>query len=128
MNVIFYSSTIDEMTTEICKSLENSRHNVGLELHHSIGSLERRLRQPLNGIALVIQYVSTQDDLSATIALKEVLHDLPVILIMNKTGGEAMTKARLLRPRFIFGTDDNIEDMCLVFEKMLTRQSSNVQQ
>ncbi len=39
-----------------------------------------------------------------------------------------MIKARLLQPRFIFAADDNLEDMCLVFEKMLDRKSSDEQQ
>jgi hypothetical protein len=39
-----------------------------------------------------------------------------------------MIKARLLQPRFIFEADDNLEDMCLVFEKMLAGKSSNEQQ
>ncbi len=122
MNVIFYSSTINERTKEICGVLENPSHEIGLELHHSTSSLERRLRQPLNGIALVVLYISSKKDLSDMLALRELIIGLPLILIMINTAGEAMTKGRILRPRVIFGADDNLEDVGLVFERMLARQ------
>jgi hypothetical protein len=128
MNVIFYSSTINERTTGICRMLEDPHREVGLELHHSISSLESRLRQPLYNTALMLLYLSDKNDLSSMIALRELIIGLPLILIMIDTRGEAMTKAHLLRPRIIFGADDNIEDICLVFEKMLARQSSYGQQ
>jgi hypothetical protein len=128
MNVIFYSSIINERTEAICRDLENSSYPIGLELHHSIGSLESRLRQPLNGIILVLLYAPTQENLSHAIVLKELLHNLPVIIILHDTGRDAMAKARILRPRFIFGADDNLEDMHLVFEKMIAKQNDNEEQ
>jgi len=122
MNVIFYSSSIDEKTKEICGGLENSHREVGLELHHSISSLENRFRQLSQGIALLILYISDKSDLSDLLALQELIIGLPLILIMIDTRGEAMRKARLLRPRIIFGTNDNLENMYLVCDKMLARQ------
>ncbi len=122
MNVIFYSPNINERTKEICGALENSNFTIGLELHHSIISLAKRLRQPMHGIALMILYIAEKNDLSRMIAFQELIIGLPLILIMSDTGRDAMTKAHLLRPRIIFGAGDNLEDMNLVFEKMLTRQ------
>jgi hypothetical protein len=128
MNVIFYSSTIDERTTEICRMLEDPHRDVGLEPHHSISSLESRLRQPLFNTALMLLYLSEKSDLAGMIALRELIIGLPLILIMIDTRGEAMTKAHRLQPRIIFGADDNIDDICLVFEKMLARHSNYWQQ
>lgn len=122
MNVIFNSSTINKRTKEICRVLEDTSREAGMELHHSTSSLESRLRQPLNGIAFVVLYVSSQKDLSNIIALQELIIDLPVILIMHDTEGDAMTKARILRPRFIFGAGDNLEEIGLIFKRMLARQ------
>ena len=128
MNVIFYSPTIDERSKEIYKGIENLSHNIGLELHHSRVSLVRRLRHSLHSIAVMFLYLSKTSDLADLIELQELIIDLPVIIIMRDTTGETMAKARLLRPRFIFGVDDNFEDICLVFEKMLARQISYKQQ
>ncbi|MDQ5985023.1 MAG: hypothetical protein CSYNP_00727 [Syntrophus sp. SKADARSKE-3] len=124
MNVVFYSSIINDKTESICRALEHSGYPIGLELHHSIGSLESRLRQPLNGIVLVLLYTSTHENLSHAIVLKELLYHLPVILIMHDTGRDAMVRARILRPRFIFGADDNLEDMRLVLEKIIAGQKA----
>jgi len=60
--------------------------------------------------------------------MHELFNDIPLMLIMIDTSGVAMTKAFLMRPRVIFRVDDNLEDMCLVFEKMLARQISYEQQ
>jgi len=128
MNVIFYSSTTDERSNEICSGIENLSHNIGFELHHSRGSLVSRLRQSLHSIAVMFLYLSKTSDIADMIELQELIIDLPVIIIMRDTTGEAMVKARLLRPRFIFAADDNLEDICLVFEKMLARQISYKQQ
>ena len=121
MNIIFYSSTTDKRTTEICRGIENSCPDFGMEQHHSIRSLESRLRQPLNGIALLLLYLSDKNDLSDMLALQELIIDLPTIVITIDGGGEAMPQARLLRPRFIFGPSHSLEEMCLIFEKMLAR-------
>ena len=128
MNVIFYSSKSDKTSKEICKRLENTSHNIGLELHHSSGSLASRLRQPLHGIALMLLYLAKKNDLAEMAALQELIIGLPVILITNDTTRETMAKASLLRPRFIFAADDNLEDMCFVCDKMLAGQISQAQQ
>ena len=128
MNVIFYSSIIDERSKEIYKGMVNSNHNIGLELHHSTGSMEGRLRQLLHGIALIILYLAEKRDLTDLSSMHELFNDIPLMLIMIDTSGVAMTKAFLMRPRVIFRVDDNLEDMCLVFEKMLARQISYEQQ
>jgi hypothetical protein len=128
MNVIFYSSAIDERSKEIYKGMANSNHNIGLELHHSTGSLEGRLRQPLHGIALMILYLAEKRDLADLSSMHDLFNEIPLILIMVDTTGVAMTKAFLLRPRVIFRVDDSLEDMCLVFDKMLARQISYEQQ
>lgn len=122
MKIIFYSASTDERTKEICKAIEKSSKNIGLELHHSRNSLENRLRQPLHGVVLMLFYLSGENDLLEMIEMQELITDIPLILIMRDTAGELMTKAHLLRPRFIFGTNDNLEDICLVFEKILARQ------
>jgi hypothetical protein len=128
MNVIFYSSTIDERSKEIYKGIEKSGRDFGVEQHNSRSSLVSRLRQPLHGIALMLLYLTKKNDLDDMIELQEYIIGLPVIIIMRDTAIETMAKARLLRPRFIFGVDDNFEHMCLVFEKMLAGQSSKEQQ
>lgn len=128
MNIIFYSPIIDERSKEICTGMENSSRNIGFEIHQSKGNLESRLRQPLHGIALMILYLIEKNDLDEMIVLQELIIGLPIIIIMRDTAGETMAKARLLRPRFIFGVDDNLEDMCSIFEKMLDREISHDQQ
>jgi len=124
MKTIFYSSIIDERSKEICAKLETLGYNISLKLHHSKITLESKLREPLHGIALMILYIYGESDLLKMIGLQELIIGIPLILIMRDTSGETMKKAHLLRPRFIFGADENLEHMCLVFEKMLTMQSN----
>ena len=121
MNVIFYSSIIDEKAKAMYRVLDRSPLSIGLEIHRSIESLASRIRQPLNGIGLVLLNVSTREDLSNLIAMKERLYNLCVLLIMYETDGDAMKKAHLLRPRFVFGSDDDPEEVGMIYERMLAR-------
>ena len=123
MNLLFYSSKSDERSKKIYGRLENSSHNVLLELHHSKGSLVSRLRQPLHGIALMVLYLAEKRDLSDLCAIRELFNDIPLIIIMNDTKGVTMTKALLLRPLMIFNPNDNLENICPVFEKMMADKS-----
>jgi hypothetical protein len=123
MNVIFYSSTIDKRTAEICRLLEKTcpAFEMGTERHYSIGSLERRLRRPVRNVALLLLYLSGEKDLHDMISLQELIVDLTTVLIVTDTGKETITRARILLPRFIFGPNDSLGEMGLVFEKMLAR-------
>ncbi len=121
MNVIFYSSVVNEKAKAICRVLEKSDRSIGLEMHRSIDSLESRIKQPMNGIILVILNVASIEELSNLITLKERLHAFPVILIISDTGEGTMKKGRIFRPRFIFGADDDPEELGLIYKKMLSR-------
>jgi hypothetical protein len=92
MNVIFYSSTSDERTREICRGIEGPCRDFGLELHYSRSSLESRLRQPLQGVALMLLYLSEKSDLCDMMALQEFIIGLSVILIMIDMGERRLQK------------------------------------
>ncbi len=121
MNVIYYSSTDDRKAGTIVRQLRASSRPLGVELHCTPESLVERIRQPMNGILLVVLNVETVSDLDGLISLKDRLQELPVILFMADLEAPAQKKARLLRPRFIFGMDDDPAEMDLVFDKILSK-------
>ena len=121
MNIIYYSPTDDRKVGIIIRQLKASNRPLGIELHCMPESLGERIRQPMNGIFLVVITIETLSDLDGLIPLKDRLLDLPVIMLMDDLEVSAQKKARSLRPRFIFGMDDDPAEMALVLDKMLSR-------
>jgi hypothetical protein len=128
MNIIFFSTKVDERDKEIKDLLIELCHDYGLEMHRSPVSLESRLRQPLNGIACVVMYLSNEEEFLLITSIKELISNLPLILIIKETCREMLAKAHILRPRFIFGPENKFQDIRIVLEKLVANRAINHRQ
>ncbi len=124
MNIIFYAPVMDPDACQTWTLLENLDTEFGVELHKSTKSLDQRLRQPLQGIAAILLYVDDGNHLAELLPLKELLNDLPLIIILKEADSEIMKKVHTLRPRVVLGSRFHFHEIVHVIENMVRRQKS----
>ncbi len=77
------------------------------------------LRQPQNEISAAIILTATHKELVSLLPMRELLHRIPVILILPDQEQDTVTKAHILRPRLLSYTDSDFSDVRDVFRNIV---------
>ena len=119
MNVLFYGPEKDKSTKELCKVVFKSVPKSQTEKCTTLTDLTKRLRQPQNNIGVALLTAKTKQDLEDLVALRELLSDIRVILILPDRDHDTISKAHALYPRFITYIDRDFDEVKAVLSKML---------
>ncbi len=118
MNVIFYLSATDEAQEWIFEVIKKAPAEADTEIFRSIGSLSRRLRRPWDEFAVAVLVAMDKEDMAHIIAIRHLLSEIPVILILSDRGVDTTAMGYTLMPRFLTYTDGNKAEVGAVLEKM----------
>lgn len=121
MDIILYSPKADGIEKKLWHDLEGLDQEAGPELHRSIISLEYRLKQPRQGIGALLAYVPDRAGLIVLLVLRDLLFDLPLVVLLKEPDVETITAAHALRPRVILETPLHIREVMPVLEKIVAR-------
>jgi hypothetical protein len=124
MNVVCYGHPPDEMFHNAWEKVRKTSPDWGLELHRSLVSFASRLRQPVGKIAAVLLYIADKRNLSDLLVVRSLLHDLPVVILLNDQEPEILRFSHELRPRVIIYTCWKAEDICTVLQRCINRSRS----
>lgn len=94
-----------------------------LDIHETVESLRRRLRQIGNGVGVAVLLVAGKADLMNILEISDLLHDLSTILILPDGDGDMVAKALTLRPRFLSYVHSDHADVAKVLDKILQNMS-----
>ena len=119
MNVLFYGPKNDKSTQELCKVVFKRIPKNKTEKCSTLADLTRRLRQPQNDIGIALLTARTKQDLEDLVALRELLSDIRVILILPDRDHDTISKAHALYPRFLSYIDRDFDEVKAVLSKML---------
>ena len=126
MNVVCYGYPIDDIFRTAWEKMQKTSPDLGLELHRSLKSFTARLRQPVRNIAVVMLYLADKETLSDLVAVRPLLNDLPVVILLNDQEPEFLKFSHELRPRVIVYTCWKAEDICAVLQRCISRHSNQV--
>ncbi|HET97381.1 MAG TPA: hypothetical protein ENN98_01495 [Desulfurivibrio alkaliphilus] len=79
-----------------------------------------------SGETVAVMALSDQNDLKATLNHRELLADLPLIVVLPATDRETVRLGYQLRPRFINFQGNNFAEVTSVLEKLLTRFANDL--
>lgn len=127
MNIILYAPVINVETMKLFDTMQNVSLDVELEVHQTVRSLIRTLCYPAKDLSIAVLYIGNRKELDAFLSIRNLLENLPMILIMPKEEEALIAKAHLLRPRFIAFSGGNSDDLCAVLRKMLKRYERSSQ-
>jgi len=119
MNVLFYGPKNDKSTKELCKVVFEGVPKSKTEKCSTLADLTRRLRQPQNNIGIALLTAKTKKDLEDLVALRELLSDIRVILILPDRDHDTISMAHALYPRFLSYIDRDFDEVKAVLSKML---------
>jgi hypothetical protein len=120
MNIILYAdqnSTCGERLLNMINALVLQDQ---IESHPSIDSLEKRLHRFIKEPAVLIIQISGLQELGQLLALRKLLIDRKLILILPDEAPETLTSGHTLRPRFLTSVDSDFKDVSAVLERMVS--------
>jgi hypothetical protein len=119
MNLILYAPSAEICEKIIRLDVENITGELGVELHRSLETLKRRLSHPWKEISVGLFYVVSEEELTGLLQIKEMLWEIPVILVMTLSDKAALKKAHLIRPRFLTDGKSDFKDIINVLNRTI---------
>jgi len=122
VNLIVFVPTKKRNTRRLFDAIEKLKLDAGLELHQSAGSLFRRLCQPAREILAGVLVMTRREDFDQVFVLRELLDDIPLIIVLPDGNEDLVPRAHLLRPRFVTFWDQSCKEVPAVLARMLRRE------
>lgn len=118
--VLFYVPTEDD--TPLSLKLFDVIERVGVqkqsEIYRTIDELSCRLRCPEGRPRLGVILTPSRQDLLEVLSIRELLHNLRILLILPDNEFDTVTQGHILRPRFLTDIEGNFSDLAEVLRKI----------
>ena len=121
MKLVVYYGKSKKKGHEIASAMEDLISGDSLEIHATIDGLSNELRKFCPGQMIVIIITATRNELMNVVLLKDLLIDIPTILILPDHSQTTFSKGAKLVPRYVSYIDSDLEKIHLVIGKILTR-------
>ncbi len=123
MRLILYApplNTAGQRLLQIVRSLGAEKRH---EFYATIKKLDARLRRPMGSASVAVLCPANNDDLAALIAIRHLLRDLRVILVLPDGQAQTISDGHALRPRFVSYADGDFSDVAAVVVKMACNEA-----
>jgi hypothetical protein len=125
MNTIFYITATSETQEWMDAVIKMMPAEASAELYRTIGSLSGRLRRPSEGLTIAVLVAGDRKDLANFISIRDLLFEIPVILILPDRAADITAAGFSLVPRFLTYADGNKSEVGAVLEKMFANYKKN---
>jgi hypothetical protein len=120
MCVLYYRPSHDIVAERLQLIIESELPDQSLEVFYSIEGLSERLSQSARGNCAAIILAEDIADLKKLFALRSLLRDIRIILILPDRSKEAISMGYKLHPRFLSYSDGEFREVAVVLKKMIT--------
>jgi hypothetical protein len=124
MNVLFYSRVKEGVGERLQHAIERLSNQGKIEVHRTIASLTRSLCRPAIGQFVAVLLAASKEELLGLLSIRDLLLDKRVILLLPDRNEDTIVKGHTLYPRFLSYSDDNMDYVAGVLEKMLQKRVS----
>jgi hypothetical protein len=119
MNILLYGRPEDKITEKLWNIILEFADKNSAEKYNTILNLAKRLRLDRNDPKIVLLSATSKQELQQIVALKELLSDTRIILILPDGDQDTISMAHKLYPRFLSYIDSNFDDVKEVVSKMV---------
>ena len=119
MNVLFYIPEAEEANERMHEVVAMIASKATVEIFSSIEHLSRRLRQPGNSPSIATLLVHDRNDLFELTKFRDLLSELPLIIILPDRKKSNVAIGHSLSPRFLTYTDSDFLEVGTVVMKMV---------
>jgi len=121
MGLLFYAASKNGAGKRLERMIEGLVPQEDIEIFLTIESFSQRLQQFRGDIYLMVILTTTTDELWEVFLIRNLLFDIPLILILPDRKPDTIAKGHKLRPRFITYADGDFSEFAPVLEKMTQR-------
>ena len=119
MQLMLYESKDDENGKKLVGAVQKALPNQPIGVFRQLPPMQERLRTPVEPNSIAILSVVDQAELQRLQALRELLTDLFVILVVPDCKESTIRLAHLLLPRFISPKDGSYSNLKEVLKKIV---------
>ncbi len=119
MKILYYTSLNKGPGERLQRIVEPLAKKMDMEIYRSIPSLTRRLTRPKYDIAVAVLLANNKKALLDLFSTRDLLSDIPIILILPDRQDDTVSKGHKLHPRFLSYVDSDFSDVGAVLKKMI---------
>jgi hypothetical protein len=125
MEVFYYSSSSDEFSAGLLDQAASVVPPERIVVRSGFEELRVALLEPAYDFAAGILVVSGERELQDLVSLADLLHSIRVVVVLHGLGGECVSTAHLLKPRFLTWSSADSAEVIAVLGKMLRKSNGN---
>jgi len=121
MGLLFYAASKKGTAKRLERIIEGLVPQKDIEIYLTIESFSQRLKRFRGDLYLMVVLTTTADELREIFLIRDLLFDIPLILILPDGEPDTISKGHKFRPRFITYADGDFYEFKMVLEKMTQR-------
>ncbi len=119
MKILYYTSLNKGAGERLQRIVEPLAEKMDFEIYRSIPGLTLRLTLPKYDVAVAVLLANNKKALLDLLSIRDLLSDIPIILILPDRQYDTVSKGHKLHPRFLSYVDCDFSDVCAVLKKMI---------
>lgn len=117
--LLFFSTEMKIPEERLLEAVKTLVPEERFEICRTRKELFQKLRLRVNSSLIAILFVAKNDDLEDILSLRELFHDVKIILVLPNRQNHTISKAHTLRPRFLTYINGDLSEIVAVLGKML---------
>jgi hypothetical protein len=122
MSILVYYTDSADAGTSLRQIIENSFQDEKIEVYREIEALSQRLHRPFFDLTVAVLFCCSKSDLLDILALRPLLKDVRIILILPDDDDDTLAKGHALGPRFLSYHDEDFSDVAGVLSRMIGKR------
>ena len=123
MSVIVYASRQTEASRKLVTAVARASTEASIEVLRAPEALSSRLREPMRDLEVAVLLIANREELAKFRAIRPMLSDVRVILVLSGSGDKMISMGHALYPRFLTHVSNGFSDVEAVVGKMLAGTS-----
>jgi hypothetical protein len=121
MNFLLYATLSKEISQSVREMLSPMLPGATVELYQTLSELWLRLQNRKDGALTLLFLPGSREDITDLIAIRHLLRDIPVLLVLPDLEDETVALAHRLGPRHLTYVNNNFSGLVTVLEEMVAR-------
>jgi hypothetical protein len=122
--LLFYSAHPSDAENRFLAQLGRSFPEARLVIYSACSDLVTRLIQPADTVSIAVVVLSGEEEIQDLLALRNVITDTAIVVMLRKESREIRTLARQLRPQCVGVLDRDASDVIPIMEQMMKVRGS----
>lgn len=114
MRLFCYARDADYAVNALLDKLQSLDCGKNMEVCRSLACLAQRLKEPTFDRELAVIVVASREELDGLLAIRELLQDLRIILVLPDHENDTVSQGHKLSPRFVSYMDRDFWDVVAV--------------